>query len=79
MADRKDIGEVDHSAGELILGDEDAGEKIERQKQRVYVGAAASWEGIAAVRAIPKQQNEAAPITKVATIAPPRSQGIGTE
>ena len=42
------------------------------------IGAAASWEGIAAVSAMPRQQKAAAPATRVTRIAGRRSQGRAT-
>ena len=35
MADREDVGEVDDPARQLVVGDEDAGEEVERQQQEV--------------------------------------------
>ena len=35
VADREEVGEVEDPAGELVVGDEDAGEEVERQQQRV--------------------------------------------
>ena len=35
MADREDVGEVDDAVRQLVFGDEDAGEEVERQQQRV--------------------------------------------
>src|ERR1700753_4065485 len=35
VADREDVGEVDDPARQLVVGDEDAGEEVERQQQEV--------------------------------------------
>src|SRR6201999_830950 len=35
VADREDVGEVDDPARQLVVGDEDAGEEVERQEQEV--------------------------------------------
>src|SRR5215475_2291749 len=35
VADREEVGEMDDAAGQLIVGDEDAGEEVERQQQGV--------------------------------------------
>jgi hypothetical protein len=35
VADREDVGEGDDAARELVFGDEDAGEEVERQQQGV--------------------------------------------
>src|SRR6201999_3834903 len=35
VADREDVGEVDDPARQLVVGDEDAGEEVERQQDEV--------------------------------------------
>src|SRR3954470_4458288 len=35
VADREEVGEGDDAVGELVFGDEDAGEEVERQQHRV--------------------------------------------
>src|SRR5689334_24259187 len=35
VTNRKEVGEVDDPTGQLIVGDEDPGEEVERQQQRV--------------------------------------------
>src|ERR1700759_2203265 len=36
VADREDVGEVDDPARQLVVGDEDAAEEVERQQQEVH-------------------------------------------
>src|ERR1700742_3936512 len=35
VADREDVGEVDDPARQLVVGDEDAGEEVERQEGEI--------------------------------------------
>ena len=65
VPDREVVGEVDDAARDLVVGDEDAGEEVERQQQRVDDRRGGVLRGDRAVRAMPRQQKEAAPTTSV--------------
>ena len=60
---------LEDPAGELVFGDEDAGEEVERQQQGVDDRRGGVLGGDRRGERNARQQNEAAPMTRVSRIA----------